>query len=82
MFEGQLYAVDQVRAYALDRIVLPDGTVIQVIGWEETMPPKPMELVPTSVLIGDQMTAEQIAELMNGALAREVTDERENPQDR
>ena len=42
-FEGKHYQVDD-DAYVLEKIVLPDGQLIQINGWHETKPPEPIKL--------------------------------------
>lgn len=72
-FESNDYEVS-LRAYDLDRIVLPDGRVLDVSNWAETDPPKPLglnvnaELSAYYTFIAD-ITLFQLAELVNGELA-------------
>lgn len=42
-FEGKNYEVSM-DAYEQDIIVLPDGTLLQVDGWWERIPPRPRAL--------------------------------------
>jgi hypothetical protein len=42
-FEGVKYEVD-LEAYETDKILLPDGRLLQVQGWHESHPPKPVKL--------------------------------------
>ena len=69
-YEGKRYSVSH-EAYDLDRIVLPDGRVLQVEAWKEISPPQPVGLreVPT---VFSSNTPEDIATLMNGVVAEEV----------
>jgi hypothetical protein len=68
-FEGRSYTV-ATRAYDVDRIVLPDGRVLDVEGWSEMVPPTPRVLNEVKhVFSGDP---EVIANAMNGVLAEEV----------
>ncbi len=69
-WDGKSYTVEM-RAYDLGRIALPDGRVLEVGKWLESMPPKPTEMRELNHLFGEQ-PAEDIAHHMNAALAREV----------
>jgi hypothetical protein len=44
MYGGKRYQVDSDKAYATDGIILPDGTILKVLGWHETFPPTPAGL--------------------------------------
>jgi hypothetical protein len=60
------------EASELDRIVLPDGTVLESEnGWLESMPPQPRGLREVPHLLKAE-TPEYIAEQMNAVVAKEV----------
>ena len=47
-YNGINYQVDD-RAYDVNRIQLPDGTVLEAGGWLETCPPQPDNLTPIDI---------------------------------
>ncbi len=68
-FEGRTYTVG-IEAYKLDRIVLPDGRVLEVEGWHESYPPKPKRLHNINHIFTDK--PEEIANFMNATVAEEA----------
>ena len=42
-FDGKKYEVGM-EAYGRDMIALPDGKILAVLGWAESMPPQPVDL--------------------------------------
>jgi hypothetical protein len=69
-FNGQNYEAGM-AFYDKSRAVLPDGTVVQVGGWFETMPPQPQGITGCDLLPFNG-TVEEIAERNNAAIARKV----------
>lgn len=62
------YEVGQ-EAYDLNKIVLPDGTLLEVGMWLDSMPPQPRELRELSHPYKEKKTAEEIAKIFNGIVA-------------
>jgi len=73
-FENRNYIVDH-KAYDKERVILPDGRVLEIHGWKEAEPPTPIELVeifhPTVTLVPDVVA--RLAEIYDAAKAYEVT---------
>ncbi|KKT39036.1 MAG: hypothetical protein UW22_C0002G0012 [Candidatus Gottesmanbacteria bacterium GW2011_GWB1_44_11c] len=69
-YEGQRFVVDQ-KAYDLNRIVLPDGRMLEANSWLESMPPQPKGLHEVLHLFKD-LEPEEIAKQLNAILAVEV----------
>ena len=70
--EGKTYCVED-AAYNSGKIVLPDGTVLQVNAWHETMPPKPHENSITVIKkLFSGKTPDEIAEFIGGSVAEEL----------
>lgn len=68
-YEGKDYTVGS-EAYNVNRIVLPDGRVLDVEHWLESAPPQPAELhEQTHFVVG---TPQEVAQIMNGVLAQEA----------
>jgi len=54
-FDNKVYQVPM-GAYNADRIMLPDSTLLRVLAWSESMPPKPLNLEPEeNPELGDQV---------------------------
>lgn len=70
-YEGKVYSVGY-EAYDKNRIVLPDGRVLEAGGWLESLPPQPTGLYEVPMLTAG-MTPQEIAQLYNGVVA-EVTE--------
>ncbi len=70
-YEGKQYAVDY-QAYGKGRIVFPDLRAIEVLNWEETYPPKPMEVRELPFTFPDVAGATELAQLLGAVLAVEV----------
>lgn len=71
VWDGKSYEVSN-KAYDLDRIVLPDGRILQVASWLETFPVQLGEVYEVEHTLR-HLSAEEIAQYMNGVLATEVT---------
>jgi len=69
-YEGQRYVVDS-KAYDLNKIVLPDGRMLEAESWLESYPPQPQGLHEVNHTFKD-LDPEKIAELLNGVVAVEV----------
>ena len=69
-YEDRLYAVDM-KAYDLNRIVLPDGRMLEATAWLESYPPKPQGLHEVNHTF-KSYEPEKIAQLMNAVVAVEV----------
>jgi len=63
------------EAHDKDKIILPDGRVLEIHGWKEAEPPTPIELVeifhPTVTY--DAEVVARLAQIYDAALAVEVT---------
>ena len=68
-FEEKRYIVRN-EAYDLNRIVLPDGTLLKAGIWYESYPPQPGELQVVNHLFKD-LEPTAIAEQMNAVVAKE-----------
>ncbi len=66
-FEGNQYTVEA-RAYDLNRIVLPDGRILEATGWLESYPPQPKLLFVVDFF--KLMKVEDFARLINASVAR------------
>lgn len=72
-YGGKLYRVGY-EAYSLNRIVLPDGTVLESKdGWFESMPPTPNGPLTTVQHLFGNLTPNEIAQHLNGVVAEEIT---------
>lgn len=67
MYEGARYTVP-FRAYKLNRIVLPDGRVLEANAWLESYPPQPEGLHEVPHLF-TSLSPDEIAYQMNGVVA-------------
>lgn len=67
---GSRYTVSS-KAYDLDRIVLPDGRMLEAESWLELNPPQPQDLHEVSHTF-KSLEPEKIAELMNAVVATET----------
>ena len=67
VYEGKRYTVES-RAYDLNRIVLPDGRVLEANAWLESYPPQPEGLHEIPHLFAS-LPPEEIARQMNGVVA-------------
>lgn len=68
-YEGKNYLVSN-KAYDLDRVVLPDGQLLEVEGWKELHPPLPINLRPVNHRF-QHLKPAFIAHQTNAALAHE-----------
>lgn len=66
-YQGTRYTVPS-RAYDLNRIVLPDGRVLEATGWLESYPPQPEGLHEVLHLF-TSLSPDEIARQMNGVVA-------------
>ncbi len=66
-YEDKHYTVPS-RAYDLNRIVLPDGRVLEATKWLESSPPQPEGLYEVQHLF-TSLPPEEIARQMNGVVA-------------
>lgn len=66
-YEDKRYTVP-LRAYDLNRIVLPDGRVLEANAWLESYPPQPEGLHEVQHLF-TSLPPEEIAHQMNGVVA-------------
>lgn len=67
-YEGVHYTVSM-RAYDLNKIVLPDGRVLESRGWLESLPPQPSGLHEVPCLFSS-LSPDETARLMNGVVAK------------
>ena len=67
VWKGKNYTVES-RAYDLSRIVLPDGTVLQVTSWLESYPPQVGGAEEVNHLFKNLPVAD-IAKQMNACIA-------------
>jgi hypothetical protein len=76
-YEGVTYSVSRL-AFDLDRIVLPDSRVFDVIGWQEKEPPEPIRLEEVNPGLAVPLKPAALAQKMNAALARPLMWRAEN----
>ncbi len=69
-WKNRRYAVS-LWAADVDKIVLPDGTLLEVNGWTESFPPIPKELVEVSHVFS-HMPPQDIAFQFRADLAQEL----------
>lgn len=67
VYEGKRHSVES-RAYDLNRIVLPDGRVLEASTWLESSPPQPEGLHEIPHLFVSS-GLDEIAQMMNGVVA-------------
>lgn len=67
VYDGKHYTVEA-KAYNLNRIVLPDGRVLEADGWLESYPPQPEGLHEVPHLFTN-LPLDEIARQMNGVVA-------------
>ncbi len=71
-YKGKNYKVGM-EAYELDKILLPDGTMLAVEnGWLESLPPQPSGLVKQAYQSAPNTPLESIARQFRCAIATEV----------
>ena len=67
-YKSKSYTVPMIVFDEGKRIVLPNGIVLRVEGWNEMDPPRPIRLVKMNHLF-EHLSADQIAIYMNGVVA-------------
>jgi len=67
VYEGKKYSVSA-KAFDLNLIILPDGRAIEAGSWNESYPPRPVNLREVPHLF-QHLDPKEIAKRLNGVLA-------------